>query len=332
MKAGVWTKLGRIEFLDWPDPMVTADDVLVEVGYCGFCGSDANIIEGRMVSGTVPRVLGHEVTGVVASVGANVKDVRPGTAVACNMWRYCGRCLWCLAGQASHCTDKTISAKGFAQYAVYRPEQLYTLPEDVSLLQAVLVDPLGTCVHAAGLAGIQPGEGVLIIGGGALGMLMVQVAQLSGAATVVLSSANPERRQLAMTLGATQAVEPSAIVPDFVNEVTHQRRGFDVVFEAAGVVGRLQQALELLTHGGRLIVIGGYDQEVTISVRPSVLQDRELRVVGALGCGYSFGSALSMVSRLSTDGLITAVEPLAEIDRVYADHRAGRYLRAAVKP
>jgi len=332
MKAGVWTRLGRIEFLDWPDPIVTADDVLVRVSYCGFCGSDANIIEGRMLSGIAPRVLGHEVTGVVASVGAAVEGVDPGTAVACNMWRYCGRCSWCLAGQASHCTGKTISAAGFAEYAVYRPQQLYPLPADISPQRAILLDPLATCVHAAELAGIRSGEDVLVVGGGALGMLMVQVARLSGAVTVVLSSANPERRQLATAIGATRAVEPSAIVPGLVNEMTHQRGGFDVVFEAAGVVGRLQQALELLTHGGRLVVIGGYDQQVTLSVRPSLLQDRELRVVGALGCGYAFGSALSMLSRLSTDGLITAVEPLAEIERVYANHRAGRYLRAAVRP
>jgi L-iditol 2-dehydrogenase len=332
MNAGVWTALSRVECLEWPDPIALADEVIVKVAYCGFCGSDASIVEGRMVSGQPPRVLGHEVAGTVASIGADVQGIEPGTAVACNMWRYCGRCSNCHAGRAGGCTSKQVSASGFAEYAVYRPEQLYPLPRNVSLKQATLADPLATCLHAAELAALRPGEDVLVIGGGALGLLMVQVAALRGASTVVLCSSVPSRRELATTLGATAVLDPSSLVDDLGRTQTRPRGGFDVVFEAAGISGRLQQALKVLNHAGRLVIIGGHDGQATVSIPPNDVQNRELRIVGSLGSGYSFGTALLVLPRVNTDVIITAVEPLSQIAKVYANHRVGLYVRALVQP
>jgi L-iditol 2-dehydrogenase len=331
VKAGVWEAVGEIRCRDWPEPELGADVVLVRVGACGFCGSDPHIIDGNLPVGRPPQVLGHEVAGEVVAVGSEVSGVEVGWRVACNPIAYCGACPWCRAGQPDHCKRKYFSAKGFAELAVYRPEQIFRLPDDVTLSRGAFLEPVAVVLHAIDVSALEIGEHVLVIGAGALGLLLVQVAKLTGAASVTVSEPREHQRELALELGADRAVDP---LTDDLRETarsTGDRGGFDVVFEAAGAPPALEAAPTLASTGGRVVVVGVFDRSSEIRVRPFLLYQREISIRGTNSYDRTFARALPILERLTLDPLVTA-EPLSDIGGVYARHKAGAYVKAQVLP
>ena len=332
MRAGVWQGIGTIRCADVPEPACGDDQVLVRVGFCGFCGTDPHIIEGKFPVGDPPQVIGHEVAGEIVAVGSGVRGLEPGDRVGCNLFAYCGACAWCRAGQPNHCRRKTISAQGFAELAVYRPEQLFVLPDHISLQQAAFLEPLATCVHAIDTSRLRSGENVLVIGAGPLGLIIAQLAQAAGAATVVVSEPRAANRALAVALGATAAFDPSANDLTEVARGISDRRGFDVVFEVAGTTAALVQAPALACARGRIVIVGVHDPEATVPISPYLLFAKELSIFGVVGENRTFPRALALLDRLALDPLVTAIEPLEAIERVYAGHKAGDYVKVLVRP
>jgi 2-desacetyl-2-hydroxyethyl bacteriochlorophyllide A dehydrogenase len=332
VKAGVWVGVGEIRCQDWPDPDLDDDLLIVEVAYCGFCGSDANIISGVMAAGKPPRVLGHEVAGTIVAVGKAVQGFATGTRVACDLFGYCGRCAWCRAGQPNHCSDTWSSAKGFAEYVAYRPDQLYPIGDDVPFEHGAFLEPLANCVHALDIAALRVGENVLVAGAGAIGLLALQVAKLGGAGRVAVSEPDAAKRALARRLGADLVIDPASEDLLGISASVGMRGGFDIVIEASGSPAAAAQAPALLASRGRLVIVSTFGSDTEISLSPALLLEREITVVGSLSTSYSFPRALELLSRVQVDGLITASEPLSDIARVYRDHLAGNYIRALVKP
>ena len=332
MKAGVWEGIGTIECREWDRPGIRPGEVLVRVSFCGFCGSDPHIIEGNLPVGPPPQLLGHEVSGEVVEIGDDVRGFEPGDRVGCNLYGYCGACAWCRAGQPNHCRRKYFSAKGFAEYATYRPEQLFKLPADMSLEVAALLEPVATCVHAVEIGEVRTGEHVLVIGGGPLGLIVAQLARASGAATVMVSEPRPRNRELAVSLGADRALDPTTDDLREVASAMGERKGFDVVFEVAGVPAAAALAPELVSTRGRVIIVGVFDREVTIPVRPYLIYEKEIAVRGAFATNRTFQRAIDLLPRLALQPLITAVEPLERIASVYAAHKAGEYVKVLVAP
>ena len=332
MKAGVWEGIGKIACREWETPAPKPGEVLVRVVYCGFCGSDPHIIEGNLPVGDPPQVLGHEVSGQVVEVGAGVRTFQPGDRVACNLYGYCGACAWCQAGQPNHCRRKYFSAKGFAEYAIYRPEQLFKLPDAVSFEVGAFLEPVATCLHAVEIGEVRGGDHVLVIGGGPLGQIVAQIARARGAASVTVSELRARNRELAVTLGADRAVDPAADDLRELAEATGDRRGFDVVFEVAGAPAAAALAPELLSTHGRLVIVGVFDRDVTVPIRPYLIYEKEISVRGAYAADRTFGRALDLLPRLPLEPLVTAIEPLSRITEVYAAHKAGEYVKVLIAP
>jgi 2-desacetyl-2-hydroxyethyl bacteriochlorophyllide A dehydrogenase len=271
VKAGVWVGIGEIRCQDWPDPVVDDDLVIVEVAYCGFCGSDANIIGGAMTAGLPPRVLGHEVAGTIVAVGKDVQGFSTGARVACDLFGYCGRCAWCRAGQLNHCSDKWSSAKGFAEYVAYRPDQLYPIGADIPFEHGAFVEPLANCVHAIDRASLRFGENVLVIGAGAIGLLALQVAKIAGAGIVAVSEPDPAKRALALRLGADLALDPASDGNREVCASIGSRGGFDVVIEASGSPTAAAEGPYLLASRGRVVIVSTFDRDTVIAFSPALL-------------------------------------------------------------
>jgi (R,R)-butanediol dehydrogenase/meso-butanediol dehydrogenase/diacetyl reductase len=332
MKAGVWEGIGRIDCRSWDDPRPGPDEVLVRVAYCGFCGSDPHIIEGNLPIGAPPQVLGHEVAGEIVEIGAAVRGLTPGLRVGCNLYAYCGRCPWCQAGQPNHCRRKYFSAKGFAELALYRPEQLFVLPDELSLEIGALLEPVATCLHAVEIADVRLGDHVLVIGAGPLGLIVAQLAKASGAATVTVSEPREANRELALALGADAAVDPVADDLSAVARSTGDRGGYDVVFEVAGVPAALQTAPGLCSTRGRVVVVGVFARAITVPFNPYDLYEREISVRGAIGADRTFQRAVDLMPGLVLQPLITAIEPLDRIGDVYRAHKAGGYVKALIEP
>jgi L-iditol 2-dehydrogenase len=331
VRAGVWEGVGEIRCREWADPELTPELVLIRVGACGFCGSDPHIIDGNLRVGRPPQVLGHEVAGEVVAVGSAVAGVEVGWRVACNPYAYCGACPWCRAGQPDHCRHKCFSAKGFAELAVYRPEQLFRLPDDVTMTRGAFLEPVAVALHALDVSGLAPGEHVLVMGAGAVGLLLCQLAGLAGAASVSVSEPRVHNRTLALELGAHRALDPSSDDLEAIAKETGDRGGFDVIFEAAGAPRALEAAPALTSTRARVVVVGVFDRSAQISVSPFLLYAREVSIRGTNSYDRTFPRALPLLGRLALDPMVTS-EPLSDIAAVYERHKAGAYVKAQVSP
>lgn len=190
MKAVVFEAVNEFVITDFPDPELTADEVLVKVAACGLCGTDLHILKGEYPS-TFPLIPGHEFAGAIVQVGPAVKEFKPGDRVCIDPNIYCRRCSFCRQGKVHLCENLfPIGVRrhgGFAEFCAVPQSQVYSLPGHVDFTEAALAEPLSCVLHGIELAEIRPGRTVLILGGGAIGGLLTQLARLAGAARVILS-------------------------------------------------------------------------------------------------------------------------------------------------
>ena len=331
MKAGIWEGDGTISCGEVEQPQPGAGELLVEIAYCGVCGTDLHILDGKFDVGPPPQVLGHEASGVVVAGGPRTDPELIGSAVGLNPIGVCGTCAWCRAGHPTHCRRPYYSASGYAEFALYRPQQLFRLPAGLPLLDAALLEPWATALRAVETARMRAGENVLVIGAGSLGLLVASASRVLGAAAVTVSEPRRRNRELALARGAVAAVDPAEDLGARA-AATGELGGFDVVFEVAGAAAVLEQAPKLLRRGGRLVVLGVFGAEVTVPVAPSLLTDRELTILGSFGGGDSFGRAASLLAAADARSLVTAVEPVERIAELVARIRAGEEVKAMVRP
>lgn len=331
MRAGVWTGGSALETIDdWPSPDPRDDEIVIDVHYCGFCGSDAHILSGRYASGSPPRVLGHEVSGVVAKVGAAASGFRVGDRVACNLYASCGFCRQCRLGRPNHCPNRSLGNAGFAEQAVYRAEQLFRLPDEISLRHGALLEPVATVLHALEQGRVAAGDAVLVLGAGALGALAVRLARLLGAGRIAVSEPNSRRRQ-ALTGHADVLIDPSAGGLSPASAETGLQT-VDLVLDLAGVATAVEEAIDLLAPGGRLVIAGVYPPDGRLSLRPTDFFERELSVVGSFASRHTAERALGLLPALDLDSVITHELDLATINLAYALHTSGESIKTLVSP
>ena len=208
---------------------------------------------------------------------------------------------------------------GFADYVIVPQGQAIELPLDLDPLHGAFCEPLACCLHGLDVAKIVPGSSVVVLGGGVIGLLMVQLARLAGATKVVLSTRQKPRRDLALTLGATHTVDPAAgdpvaavaaILPD----------GADVVLECASVPETFTQSLAMARRGGTVVIFGVMAKGQKVNVEPFDLLFRELRLEGAYLNPLTHARAAQMVSSgvLDLDRLITRTIGLDALPEVLA--------------
>lgn len=318
--------VGRIRTTGVADPEVTGSDVLVRVDAAGMCGSDRHILRGEYPS-SPPVTLGHEIEGTVVAAGPQARG-RTGQRVTVDPNIACGHCSFCHRGQPNHCSSLSAIGVdrdgGLAEFVAVPDTNVHVLSADLSPGVGALCEPLACCLHAADLAELGPGQSVAVLGGGVIGQLLVQLAQLAGATTIVLSTRQPTRRRLAESLGATGSVDPDSEDP--VAAVTGPAGpapgGVDVVFEAAGVRNTFEQSMEIARPGGSVVIVGAAPRELRASIRPYEIFAREVRLQGSFlnPLTHSRAAALLSSGRLSVNPLITRTVGLAEVPQLL-EHR-----------
>src|SRR5512136_453116 len=221
MKAAVVVSPGKMQIQDVPEPKIEPNQIKVRIAYCGICGSDLKMIQHELQTGKSmfgdapraslgPRIMGHEASGTIVEVGPETKaGYRVGQRVAMDFRSYCGSCYYCRNKMQHFCERGRPASGAYAEYAVYNEDDIYVLPDNVSLEQAALLEPTSVAVHAVDRAGIQPGSTLAVLGGGPIGTLILEVAHRSGAAKILLSEPVESRRNIAWQVGATQVIDPT---------------------------------------------------------------------------------------------------------------------------
>ena len=311
MKAVLLNAVNELVVTEIPTPTPGPGELVIKMLACGICGTDRHILVGEYPA-KMPLVLGHEFGGTVTAVGEGV-DFKIGDLVSVDPNIICGTCDHCKAERSAHCRNLialgvTING-GFAEYVVLPKSQAYLVPKATNPLHLGLVEPLACCIRGMDLAELKGGERVAVLGGGSMGMLIVQLCKLAGASEIVLVTRQKERREVAEKIGATRTIDPVA------QDVAKELVDMDVTFEAAGVLETFNQAVAITRSGGTVLVLGvaPSHERAALSVYDVVI--RGLRIIGSYINPYTQGRAVELIAsgKLRLDPLISKTISLDQL-------------------
>jgi 2-desacetyl-2-hydroxyethyl bacteriochlorophyllide A dehydrogenase len=292
--------------------------VQIRVEFCGICGTDLHLFHGAMAQRlTLPHVMGHEMSGVIAETGAGVTGYQPGDRVTVRPLDPCGQCPACQAGHSHICQNLKfigIDTPGALQGVWTVPAHtLHRLPESLSLRQGAMVEPIAVACHDVRMGQVRAGENAVVIGGGPIGVLIALVARAQGA-HVLLVEVNPFRVQLARELGI-EAVNPKDTdIATMVNERTGGA-GTDVVFEVSGSAAGSEMMTRLPRTRGRIVIVAIYAEPAKVDLFRFFW--RELKLTGARVYepeDFEMAIQLAASGRLPLEKLITSVVPLEQVE------------------
>lgn len=300
-------------------PKAGEKQVLVQVKACGVCGSDRHLFQGRMkfdVEGV--SIFGHEFAGVISEVGEGVTLWQVGDRVAVNPNLLCGKCYFCQRGQENFCKDRHVLGGdlwgGFAEYCVVDEKLLYHLPEKVSFLEATLSEPLSCCLNGMFLTDIKAGDTVMIIGSGGIGLLMIQLAKIQGAGTIIVCEPNDARRALAMRFGALIGFNPTETTIEEVVKM-YGIENIDVAIECVGAHDTIKSAYDVPGRGTKIMIFGtpAMDDEVPVDTYDMFCNEK--KIMATYINPYTFGRVLELLKskRIDLSEHVKTVVPLSEI-------------------
>ncbi|MBP5803665.1 NAD(P)-dependent alcohol dehydrogenase [Microbacterium maritypicum] len=330
MTASVLRGVKDLVLEERPVPVPAADEVLVEVASVGVCGSDVHYYEhGRIGPYVVdtPLILGHEVSGRIVAVGADVDPARIGRRVAIEPQRPCRRCDFCRAGDYNLCPQMEFYATppidgAFCDYVIIQDDFAYDVPDSISDHAAALMEPLSVGIAAAQKGGIKVGDTVLIAGGGPIGIIAAQVAKAFGAVDVVVADINPARRELAASYGA-RVVDPAA--------QSTVDLAANVFIDASGATPAIVNGIRSTRAGGTVVLVGSAD-EFPLSV-PDVAM-RELNVTGIFRYTgtWPIARALLESGQVVLDSLVTHVYGIEQVEEALSGEGSVDSLKRIVLP
>ncbi|NBM19987.1 zinc-dependent alcohol dehydrogenase family protein [Streptomyces sp. GC420] len=329
MKAAVIEAPGKVTVTTVPDPAPGPREVVVDVAACGLCGTDLHILQGEFAP-SLPIVPGHEFAGEVVGVGSEVTELTVGDRVAVDPSLYCHECRYCRLGHNNLCDrwaaiGVTVPG-GAAEYAVAPVANCVRLPEHVAVQDAALIEPLSCAVRGYDVLGSRLGAHVLIYGTGTMGLMMLELAKRTGAASVDVVDINPVRLATAEKLGCSRAARSAAEL--------ERPSGWDVVVDATGNVAAIQDGLERVAKAGTFLQFGVSDYATTATISPYRIYNREITITGSMAVLHSYERAAELFAGgvLDPEVFISDRMPLDEYPQALARFAAGRGRKIVVVP
>lgn len=308
MRASVLLEARRLEMQDRPTPMPGPDEVLVRVRSVGVCGSDVHYYaEGRIGDFVVeePLVLGHETSGVVAGVGADVPADRVGQRVAIEPQRPCRRCRQCKTGHLNLCPEMVFHATPpidgtFCDYVVVPADMAHPVPDSISDHAAALLEPFSVGIWACTKAKVRPGSRVFITGAGPIGALVALAARSFGASEIVVTDLVASRREKILRFGATAAYDPTD--PSFDASSIEA----DAFIECSGATPAVLSGLQALTGAGVAVLVGLGAETMPIPVQD--IMNKEIVLTGVFRYVDTWPAAIAAAQQpgIDLDALVTA--------------------------
>jgi L-iditol 2-dehydrogenase len=336
MLALRFPELHRMEVVQLPTPEPGPHDLLVRVGAAGICGTDPHILHG-MYPATFPVIPGHEYAGEVVAVGSEVNEFRPGDRVAVDPNILCGYCSFCRAGKVHLCKNLVALGVnipgGFAEFSSVPVGQAYRLPASFSLAQAALAEPVACCLRGLDLAGIRSGDRVAIFGCGPMGAIILQLALLQGASSVIVIEPQAGRRRRAEALGAQWVIDPAK--ESTVAAIRAQYPdGAEVVFDCSGNVDAVREALQLAMRGGTVMLFGVCEKSKNLEINPFWINDSEITIRGSYNNPNTMARAVDLLvsGRLDAAAVVTHHYPLAQAQEAFRASGSSDTLKVVIDP
>ncbi|MFL5796837.1 MAG: alcohol dehydrogenase catalytic domain-containing protein [Actinomycetota bacterium] len=327
MSAAVLEAPGRLVITERPVPRIGRDDdVLLEVEACGICGTDLHILATPPGHPSAPGVvLGHELVGIVRETGSDAADLVRGGRVAVAPNIACGHCRWCRRGLPNHCerfsTVGIFRDGGLAGHVVVPASACHPVSGELPAFVAALAEPLSCVMNGIQQARLLPGEDVVILGAGPVGLMFTALFRAAGAGRIVVVEPTPPRAEVAARMGADEVVGPGDAVP------LHD--GADVVVDAVG--SQFPAALAVVRRGGRILLFG-MDARARAEIAQVDITRNELTVFGTYVGVDTFPAAVDVLERRVVDlsPMITHVVGLAELPEAVDALRAGTAVKVVV--
>ncbi len=323
MKALVFQGAKDFEVKEVPIPICTEEEILIKVRFAGVCGTDNRIYQGTKHI-EAPRITGHEFSGVIVQIGEKVTGYQLGQRVSVYPMIHCGHCHCCKEGRTNICTNRiTIGYEldgGFAQYVKVPKEaiacgNIVPIPDDVSDEIAAISEPITAAYHGIMQAKLREGDVFVIVGAGPIGLFHTQLSKCIPLSKRIVIEPIEEKRKMALSMGADIAINP--MTEDAKKMILEQTdgRGADAVIVDVGVPAVLEQSLEYVKKGGRLIIFAGMPLGSKICIDPNIIHYKEIVLTGSSSSSARHQAEVFRLlssGKIGTEGMISACFPLEE--------------------
>lgn len=331
MIVGLITGRNRFDLVDVADPVPTDTGVVVDIAFCGICGTDVHAY--RSGDAYDPAICGHEWAGTVSARGSGVRHLQEGDRVVVAVGAACGRCGPCRAGQYRHCLAVFLTSigrdshapshGGFASRIAVDANRVVKTHRALDDVTAAQVEPATVALHAVRHSGLRLGDVAVVQGAGPIGLATVQWARIAGASTVIAVEPHEHRRQIAIELGANIALTPSEASDSGIRDLTNGL-GADFVFECVGNATAIQDAVDRCRRGGSICLIGLSESPATI--QPASWLVKEISLTAALACLHEeFDMTMAMMAdgRFAASPMHTSTVSLGELPNTFAHLASG---------
>jgi L-iditol 2-dehydrogenase len=321
LKALIYTKPYTFEYSDFTDPVAGDDDVLIRVKACGICGSDVHGFTGKTGRRIPPLIMGHEAAGIVEGLGKNVSGFEKGDRVCFDSTVYCNKCESCRAGLINRCDKRQVLGVSvpafkrhgaFAEFVAVPWWIVSKIPDELSFVNAALLEPASIGTHAANRAPISNDDTVVVIGAGTIGLFILQGTRLRGAAKVIAVDINEFRLDLAKKLGAGILINP--LESDLSEAILQETegKGANVTLDAVGYAKTFADAVSITRMGGYIVAVGNLEKKAEFDLQQLVAKEHTF--TGSYASSGEFRDCIELLAlgKINVEPLISDVLPLDE--------------------
>ncbi|MEH6581140.1 MAG: zinc-binding dehydrogenase [Halioglobus sp.] len=322
MKAAVFKGAGQPLVVEQvADPSPAEQQLVVEVAYCGICGTDLHSTREGPAMVACDSVLGHEFVGEVVATGANMRSSwEQGDRVCALPFLSCGRCEACVSGRPFECLAVDCigltSPGGFGEYVATSELNTLRLPDELQMSDAALIEPLAVGLHAVRVGGLAAGQRVLITGAGPIGLAVALWARFLGARDVIVSELAVDRRNLALGLGATAVLDPGQDLGTQFADIAGGPP--DLIFECVGAPGLIQQCIDLAPRRATVVPVGVCEQPDTILPFPALIKELVIKFAIAY-TRADYETVISMLAqgRIDARSMVTSTVSVEELPAAF---------------